>query len=124
MIFFNTQLIYLVYKNKNRSNLTTSNNKEIKMSITVITITILFILFTLPTASIQYNIVYKNLYSTELGQLCILLCNAVTYTYQASNFIILYLSNNQFSMELKSIIYRNKVSNSSIKTSTVITIHH
>ena len=107
-----------------RSILTTTNNKEFKISITVITITIPFIVFTLPTASIQCNTVYKNLYSTELGQLCILFCNVVTYTYQASNFIILYLTNKQFSMELKSITYGNKVSDSSIKTSNVNAIQN
>ena len=122
MIIFNIQLISVVYKNKNHSNFTTSKNKEIKMSISVIAITILFIVCTLPTASISF--VYEKLYSTDYGQLCILLCNILTYTYQASNLIILYLTNKQFSVELKSIIYRNKVKDSSTKTSILNTIQH
>ena len=114
LIIFNFIFIYVLYIKKNQST-SSSNNKETKLIKTIIAVTILFIVFTLPTASIQGK-VYTFLYSTELGQLCILLCNSFTFTYQGNNLLLLYLTNKQFVKEIKSIFNRNRISRISSKT--------
>jgi hypothetical protein len=72
--------------------------KQQKMCRTIIIISFLFMIFTLPTASIQGE-VYVYLNSFDVGKLIILLCNSTAYTYQASTFLLLYLTNNIFSKE-------------------------
>ncbi len=77
-----------------------SNKKQQKMGITIITVSFVFMLFTLPTASIQGK-VYGYLISFDLGKLIILLCNAFTFTYQSSSFILYYITNSVFRKEVK-----------------------
>lgn len=77
-----------------------ADKKQIKMAMTIIIISLLFCLFTLPTASIQGStLVY--LLGFNFGQLVVAFCNMFAYTYQAINFIMLTATNSQFEQELK-----------------------
>ena len=72
------------------------------MTRTVIILTFLFIVCTLPNAvkSIQFSKWKK----TEEGKLLIALCTAIYSSYQSYSLFILYAFNSQFALELKRVI--------------------
>ena len=77
-----------------------ADRKQFKMATTIIIISVLFVLFTLPTASIQGStLVY--LLGFNAGQLVVAFCNMFAYTYMASNFLMLAATNSQFEQEVK-----------------------
>ena len=79
------------------------SGKQTRMVVTIVTISVLFMAFTLPTASIQGStLIY--LLSFDFGQIIISVCNLFAFTFQASNFIMLSLTNRQFLKELRQII--------------------
>jgi hypothetical protein len=73
------------------------------MSISVIVITLLFIVFTLPTASVQGNVLI-SLLNSDYGQFILQILNCLTFTYQASNYLMLYVSNKRFKQESRNIL--------------------
>lgn len=94
-------------KNSSGGENKSADKKQVKMGMTIIIISFLFCLFTLPTASIQGStLVY--LLSFNLGQLIVSICNLFAFTYQSSNFIMLFATNSQFSQEFKKIFGLNK----------------
>ncbi len=102
----NILLIMTVVASKRNSSGGSENKsadkKQIRMGMTIIIISFLFCVFTLPTASIQGStLVY--LLSFNLGQLIVSLCNMTAFTYQALNFVMLYATNSQFSQEFKTM---------------------
>ena len=74
------------------------SKKQNKMGITIIIISIVFMVFSLPTASIQGELL-SYLLSFDLGLLIITICNSLSFTYQASNFFLLLLTNQAFKRE-------------------------
>ena len=97
LLLFNTFLLKNVIENRNKI-LTGQNRKLQRMGITIISISFLFMIFSLPTASIQGQTL-SYLFSFDLGQLIVLICNAFAYTFQASNLIMLSFTNKKFMRE-------------------------
>ncbi len=96
------------------------------MSISVIVITLLFIVFTLPTASVQGNVLI-SLLNNDYGQFVLQILNCLTFTYQASNYIMLYISNKKFKQEARNIFAfllgsKNQMNAISMNTLNSITI--
>ena len=106
----NILLITTVVRSK-RQTKTNRNGKHTRMVVTIVTISTLFMAFTLPTASIQGStLVY--LLSFDWGQIIISVCNVFAFTFQASNIIMLSLTNRQFFKELKQVLRSLKKSGS------------
>jgi hypothetical protein len=94
------------------------------MSVSVILITLLFILFTLPTASVQGNVLIFLL-NNDYGQFILQILNCLTFTFQASNYIMLYASNRKFRQEARNIFWlgrkmqKNAISMNTINNLTI-----
>ena len=101
ILLFNSFLLKNVLENRNKI-LTGQNRKLQKMGITIISISFLFMIFSLPTASIQGETL-SYLFSFDLGQLIVLICNAFAYTFQASNLLMLSFTNKKFMREFEKI---------------------
>ena len=106
---FNFVIVSTIYlKNKNMSTIRNQSDnvrrskKQNKITRTIVIITFLYIVFSLPTASIQGE-VYALLDSTIIGRFFITLFNFLSFFYQASNFFLLFLTNKQFSKEVRNI---------------------
>ena len=63
----------------------------------------MFIGCTLPTTCIQFGPTLNILFSSSTGLLIMIIFNVFTYTYQASNFFMLYLTNSRFKKEVKTV---------------------
>ncbi len=112
---FNVLLIYST-RSRNFSNVSRKRKSEQRrMTHSVITITLLFMASTLPTASIQGQTL-KFFLTYALGEFWVLFCNFFTFSFQASTFPILYLTNSQIKAEFKKIISRKKVFSETIGT--------
>ena len=81
---------------------TSAERKKIRMGMTIIIISVLFCLCTLPTASIQGSTL-NYLLTLDYGVVIIHFCNMFAFTFQASHFLMLYLTNSQFSNEFKAM---------------------
>ena len=81
-----------------------ANRRKNRMCRNIIIISFLFMLTSLPTASIQGKTI-KYLLSFSLGQLIVTLCNSLTFTYQASNFLMHYLVNRKFATAVKVLFF-------------------
>jgi hypothetical protein len=105
LLIFNILLIYEASRSKIRLN----RHRKLTLSATVIAMTIAFVLFTLPTAivSAYFNIFEFSFSSFE--HIKISICNAITYSYHAFNFFILYNTNKRFSRELKALFNAIKI---------------
>jgi hypothetical protein len=75
------------------------NKKKIRMTVTVIIMTVLFILFTCPFAvSSQY---YSSLVQTFTGNVIIYACDSLGFSFNAFNIFILCFTNDEFLIDLK-----------------------
>ena len=96
--------ILLIKKIVDSKKSTTKNNvrdsRKDKMCINIILISSMFMISSLPTASIQGS-TFKYLITFELGQFIITLCNSLAFTYQASNFLMHFCVNKKFSDAVK-----------------------
>ena len=124
LIVCNILLIYTVYMAKR--NTTAGNSADTKrqnrMTWTIIIITLLFIGCTLPTTCIQFGPTLNILFSSSVGLLIMITFNVFTYTFQASNFFMLYFTNNRFKQEVKNIFgITNKKTNQKATTTTTVT---
>lgn len=100
-MLFNLLLIKQILDSKKSTtqNLHRDSRKN-RMCQNIIIISFLFMISSLPTASIQGS-TFKYLVTFELGQLIITVCNSIAFTYQASNFIMHFCINKKFSDAVK-----------------------
>ena len=90
------------------------SRKQMTINVTIMIITILFIVFTSPGAVISQF--YSTLIMTETGTALIFLGDCITFSYHAFTIIILCLSNKEFLRKLKN----NKVETNQGRVSTTI----
>ena len=76
--------------------------KNLSMTRTIITITLLFILMTSPSAFAA--IFYSELVKTEFGYELVNLFDKITFSYHGLTFVILYFSNKKFRSEFKRFV--------------------
>ncbi len=81
---------------------TSAEKQKIRMGITIIIMSVFFCLCTLPTASIQGSTL-NFLLTLDYGTVIIHFCNMFAFTFQAAHFVMLYLTNSQFSNEFKTM---------------------
>lgn len=108
LIILNSFMIYkTVYKQKFALKHTSelSNRKKRQMTISVIILTMLFIIMTLPGAVVS-GYFFQVLIKTPMGTIILYLLDNISFSYHGLGFLILYLSNKQISMQVKSLIYR------------------
>ena len=72
-------------------------SKNESMNRTIITVTMLFLVVTLPTAYVSFF--FADMIKTDLGYFLIVLFNCVTFSYHGLYFFLLLLSNNKFKRE-------------------------
>ena len=109
LLLFNSLIIKTVISS--RHNISQSVKRQRKMAFTVLSVSFLFIITSLPTASIQGETI-GYLLSFDLGQLIVTCCNSIVFTYQASNFWILSATNGKFRMRVKKMLCFSKTDNS------------
>ena len=114
LITSNIILIKSVLESKRKASTSESKSiyrKHIRMGMTIVIISFLFCIFTLPTASIQ--VPFTTMIAYDTGQLILSICNVFSFTYHASNFLMLFFTNTQFSKEFKTVLglRRNKFMN-------------
>jgi hypothetical protein len=100
LVIINIFLIVDLNKKKRMASVQNSVIKENQLSITfsIILLTILFIVFTSPSAvSSQF---YNILLTTYTGNIILFACDCFAFSYHALNIIILCLSNKQFLRKL------------------------
>ena len=109
IVVFNSLLIYTILKEKKRVSTMIDNSayirhlkKKNKTTRTIVIITFLFILFSLPTASIQGN-GYNLLNRTIIGKIIVHFFNLFSFFYQGLNFLMLYFTNKKFKREYKAL---------------------
>jgi len=101
LVIINIFLIIDLNKKKRLTNVQNSIIKKNQLSInlSIILLTLLFILFTSPSAvSSQF---YNILVTTTTGNIILFACDCFAFSYHALNIIILCLSNKQFLRKLK-----------------------
>jgi Na+/H+ antiporter NhaC len=74
--------------------------KKAEMTRTIILITFLYILLTLPGAIIA-GYFYNTLIVSDIGSIFIILSSNIQFIYQAFNFFILYFTNKLFAKEVR-----------------------
>ena len=114
---------YIIKTSKNNSlNRTNKYKKQISISITVISITVFFILFTSPGA--VTSVYFSILIQTFAGKIVILLCDGLSFSYHALNILILCFTNKRFYTQLKCLFLEEKSNQAkkNFKTNTVGTI--
>ena len=83
-------------------NSSTNDKKQLYVNVSVILMTILFIVFTCPSAiASQY---YNVLVTSFNGKIILFALDCFAFSYHALNIIILCLSNKQFLRNLKKIL--------------------
>ena len=107
----------LIYELKKRTrNLQVSRHRqesERALNKTVLVEAILFVSMTAPTAIATS---FLNSYlqtSGAIGNLIILICNSITFSYHAYNFLIIFWTNKRFSKEVKAFFNIKTVSHGS-----------
>ncbi len=97
-------IIDLKEKKKSITNLDLRNNKrkEISINLTIILMTILFILFTSPSAICSQF--YGQLISSYNGTIILYVSDCIAFSYHALNIIILCLVNKSFLRRLKIVL--------------------
>ena len=73
------------------------------MTLTIIFVTIAFLVSTLPTA-ISSGYFFEELYSSSSGRILFTFFESITFTFHSTNFIAFLIVNKQFRRELKEII--------------------
>lgn len=77
------------------------------MTLTIVTVTALFIMFTLP-GSIVSGYFYQELDQTKIGSLIVILCDNITFSFHAFQLLFLLLTNKIFCkefMDIKSVMF-------------------
>ncbi len=93
-------------------------NKFGKMNRTVMIITLLFIVFTLPVACASFF--FNTLFASEWGVFLIKFLNCVSFSYHAGTFFISYFSNAIFKNEVRRLFNKRVVSEFSIPVSSFV----
>jgi hypothetical protein len=106
LIVFNLLLVLSILPNQNTTLNETEQKrrKRKKLTITVICLSVYFVVLT--TCGAISNILYVNLITYELGNLIIYTLNNIAFCYNAFNFLALLLSNKVYANEFKCIIFR------------------
>ena len=97
--------------------LSTKNSKNESMNKTIITMTIMFLAVTLPTAYASFF--FADMIQTDLGYFLIVLFNCITFSYHGLYFFLLIFSNNKFKREVLKLFNFNMVSNNTINETKV-----
>lgn len=95
--------------------------KRKAISLSVIALTIAFILFTFPSA-ITVGYFLKDLLATRNGTIIFVSTSCLSTTYHSLNFIVLLLCNKQFMKELKLMLFKCKRNSRKITPDRKITI--
>lgn len=115
MIILNGLLIQ--YIRKSQANLRNGNNKIIKSNkfkenFFLIVLTIAFVILTTPSLVAGYYL--PDLLSTHSNQSLLFFLDSLQFTYYASNFFILYLTNKRFKTAFKNLkksLFKEKINN-------------
>lgn len=83
------------------NNYKKTKRKDLLMNKTIVFLTFLFVLMTLPTACASFF--FNDLYSSESGLIMIMLCNCVSFSYHGLHFFINLISNRVFRREFLKI---------------------
>ena len=99
-----SNILLLLHLNELRKNSTTTvssplSRKQFEINVTIIVITILFILFTSPGAVISQF--YSVLISSDIGNIIIYVGDCFTFSFHAYTIIIFRVTNKEFSRKLK-----------------------
>lgn len=82
--------------------------KKIQMTMTITILTLLFIIFTLPGAIIS-GYYFSKLIRSKFGEIILLICDNLTFSYHSFSLLILLASNKKFYKEFKLMFrVRNK----------------
>jgi hypothetical protein len=92
-------LIYI--KSFSLSNSSSRKSKRNSMNKTVIILTFLFILMTLPSACASYF--FDQLFVSEHGRFIVALCDAISFSYHGLNFVVYFLTNRRFRRKLMNV---------------------
>lgn len=87
------------------------------MNKTIITMTIMFLAVTLPTAYASFF--FADMIQTDLGYFLIVLFNCITFSYHGLYFFLLIFSNNKFKREVLKLFNFNMASNNTINETKV-----
>ncbi len=106
-------LIYEINKRMPTGIATSANRHENQKSLhkTVVSFAVLFILMTLPGAIVTSFLNSFLQSSGDLGLLVITICDCITFSFHALNFLILLLTNKRFQRELKTYFKIDSTSN-------------
>lgn len=123
LIIVNIAIIYIAtkfersQKDINTKGRTIANRKKSEMTRTILIITFLYIILSLP-GTIQTGYVYEDILKLQidLANFIINILNGLQFSFQAFNFFILYFSNRLFSQEVKRILLNLKSSNQVLRT--------
>lgn len=114
MCILNTMLVYNIkYKHHNLIHTTReSSDRKKSLSFTVLIITTVFIVLTLPNNIL--NAFFLPLFDTEYGYNIFFLTDCLAFTYHGFNFLLLLITNKRFYAEFKEIMNTqrsNRISN-------------
>ena len=96
-------MIYIFKRLKYSSRIASTRRKKLSTNKTIIVLTILFVVFTTPSAIISRY--YNDLVNTKVGNIILLSGDCFSFTFHALSIFVLYLSNKRFSDRLKPIIF-------------------
>ena len=91
---------------RNVNNNPNNNARRSRTNKTIITMTITFILMTLPGAICSFY--YSELLSISYGRYIIFFFDCVTFSYHSLNFLFLYMTNNLYKNELNNFFKFNQ----------------
>ena len=119
LLIASTLLIYEL-KKKTRNLQVSRHRQESDRALnrTVLVEAVLFVSMTAP-AAIATSFLNSYLQTSgEIGNLIILSCNTITFSYHAFNFFIIFWANKRFSREVKTFFSIKNVSNGSTTRTT------
>ena len=102
MIITNVLLIHSLNASKNKVHDLKNISRVKPTSVTVLTITSLFIFMTLPNA-VANGFFTSELLKTRSGTAILTGCDCLGFTFHSFNFVSLFFANKQFAREVKSI---------------------
>ena len=107
IVILNVVLLHHLYQNYRvfKLNKLKQVKKKSSITITIISMTFLFIVFTSPGAFTSKY--YSNLVSSTNGHMIILFCDCFCFSYHGLNIIILCFTNKRFFRQLKTF-FKNK----------------
>lgn len=111
LVVVNSLLIYHSIRNPPSLAFSQSKTRKAKnktMTYTITTLTIMFIVTTLPY-SIATGYWYDSLNSNKNGRIIIGTLSLLSFSYHSFNFVIFFLTNKQFLRECKSFISESKL---------------